>query len=189
MSLQLLQFPVVPSGSRISFHNSFGVVRRHSGLAHGAIDIGADRGTPVVSATGGLVVRQWIAKRTRQPVIGCGWSAPAGNIVLILDGRGFVHYYAHMNSTPLVSPGDTVNPRTPLGFVGNTGSIAQGSHPHLHFQVWRVGSGRAEESSAGLFHRIFGPSVNPFTELRDLARPMGAWIGGVGENEGVIIPA
>lgn len=184
MSLQLLQFPVVPSGSRISFHDGFLALRPHSGLDHEAIDISTERGTPVVSATAGLVVWKWIAKKTRQPVTGCGWSDAAGNIVLILDGLGYVHYYAHMNNTPLVSPGDTVSPRTPLGFVGNSGSIAHGSHPHLHYQVWMVGGGRAEESSAGLFHRIFGRSVNPYTELVRLARGMHARVE---HNGGVFI--
>jgi murein DD-endopeptidase MepM/ murein hydrolase activator NlpD len=185
MSLQLLRFPVGPFGSRIHFYDGFDVDRAHSRLAHHAIDISTASGNPVVAATGGLVVQQWIAKKTRQPVIGCGWSPAGGNIVLILDGRGYVHYYAHMNGPPLVSPGAPVIPGTPLGYVGNTGSIAQGSHPHLHYQVWVVGPGRAEESGTGVFRRIFGRSENPYRQLVTLARGMGARVG---ENGGVFIP-
>jgi len=189
MPLILGRFPLIPGGARIHFYDSFGVPRTSfneahvlTEHAHEAIDVQADRGTPVLSTINGTVVRRWVSKKNRRTLTGCGWSDAGGNIVAILDDRGYVHYFAHLNMTPLVQEGDKVSSGRLIGYVGNTGSIAQGSHTHLHYQVWVVGSGRDAEVTSGLFVRPFGRSVNPYPELVRLARGMGAQVsrnGGV----------
>lgn len=181
--LRLHEFPLKVGGTRVSFHDGFGDMRQHSGLAHQATDIAALEGTPIVSATPGRVLRQWQSRR-RQQVIGCGWHARAGNIVLILDPNGYVHYYAHM-LTVRVRSGDTIGAGRSLGAVSNTGSIAQGGPMHLHYQVWAIGPGRETETSTLTFERPFGRAVNPYPELVRLARGMGATVmrnGGVRFN-------
>lgn len=184
MTLRLNYFPVIPSGSRISFHDQFAAARLRSGLSHEAIDIGTSLGTPVASATNGIVIHEWVSKKRRQRLTGCGWTDAGGNIVIILDDHGYLHYYAHLNRAPLVTSGDHVTQGQRIGEVGNTGSIAQGSNPHLHYQVWALGGGRDEERESARFVRPFGRSVNPYSELVRLARGLNARVG---RNGGVLI--
>ncbi len=169
MTLRLMHFPLVPGSGRISFHDGFHDMRRRSGLEHQAIDIGAERGTSVVSTTDGIAVREWVSKKGNH-LTGCGWSDRGGNIVLIADNEGFAHYYAHLNREPLVSPGDTVTSGQPIGEVGNSGSLAAGGPVHLHYQVWAVGNGRDSERASGAFTRPLGRAVNPYEQLVALFR-------------------
>lgn len=184
MPLRIETFPVVFAGTRIHFFDGFESDRR--GRAHQAIDISSSRGTPVVCSVEGTVIRSWTARRNRTTVTGCGWSDAGGNVIVVLDRSGYVHYFAHLNQTPLVRAGEQVQPGTALGQIGNTGSIAAGSHPHLHYQVWMVGSGRESETAAGVFTRPFGAAINPYSELVRTARAVGAAVGRTG---GVFIRA
>jgi murein DD-endopeptidase MepM/ murein hydrolase activator NlpD len=182
MTLSLTRFPVVPGGTRISFHDSFGDIRRRSDRAHSAIDIGTERGMPVVATTDGLVLREWVSKNGTR-LTGAGWSDRGGNIVVIVDAEGFAHYYAHMNMPPLVAPGTPVTAGQPLGEVGNSGSLAEGGPVHLHYQVWTADIERRSERASGIFTRPLGRSINPYEQLAILARGLGA---SVGRNGGVI---
>jgi murein DD-endopeptidase MepM/ murein hydrolase activator NlpD len=90
---------------------------------HGALDIPAPRGTPVVSTDDGMV----LAVRTNRL---------GGRVVYATDpDRRFVYYYAHLDR-----PRDGLRPGTRLargdliGTVGTTGN-ADRREPHLHFQV------------------------------------------------------
>ena len=177
MSLRLRCFPLIVVQRPVSFHDGFGSARRRSGLGHSAIDIGAPEGTTVVSTTGGTVVRSWERRRDRRRETGSGWSDAGGNIVVIDDGLGYAHYYAHMRDRPHVSPGDRVMPGQVLGFVSNQGSAARGGPIHLHYQVWAIGAGRREEAASGEYTRPFGVDVNPYEQLRDLAVGLGARAG------------
>ncbi len=165
MPLRLNNFSLDVTGRRVSFHDGFADMREVSHREHSAIDIGAPEGTPILSTTYGLVVRTWTSKNPRRSVTGCGMTQMGGNVVLIVDGNGYCHYYAHMRSAPLVLPGRNVKAGTLLGYVGTTGQRAHGSHPHLHYQVWEVGSSRGDEMSTGIFARPFGRSINPYNEL------------------------
>ncbi len=184
MPLRLEAFPVVYAGTRIHFYDGFNADRVRSRSAHYAIDIGTARGTPVVCSVEGRVIRQWVSQRERNINTGSGWSDAGGNIVIVEDTEGFAHYFAHLNTEPQVGPGDQVQPGSSIGFVGNSGTKAAGSHPHLHYQVWRIGSDRAEESASGIFTRPFGRAENPYSELVRTARAVGA---AVGDNGGVFI--
>ncbi|HYP14872.1 MAG TPA: M23 family metallopeptidase [Bryobacteraceae bacterium] len=95
--------------------------RRHEGQ-----DIFAPKGTPVVSASEGHVVR-------------IGQNGLGGNTVWVAGRGGRGYYYAHLDRyRENLSVGDRVYPGTVLGYVGNTGN-ARSTPPHLHFGMYTAG--------------------------------------------------
>ncbi|MEG0070885.1 MAG: peptidoglycan DD-metalloendopeptidase family protein [Raoultibacter sp.] len=91
-----------------SFDNSF----------HNGIDLAAGEGTPYYAAADGTVI---IA----------GFSASAGNWIVISHGGGLITKYMH-SSAIYVSAGQQVTKGQNIGAVGNTGNSFGA---HLHFQV------------------------------------------------------
>ena len=87
---------------------------------HKGIDIFAGKGETVVAAQGGLVLWQ-------------GEIAQGGKVVLILTGRGWLHYYAHLRSIR-TQAGNRAVAGEPVGEVGTSGN-AKGKPPHLHYAV------------------------------------------------------
>lgn len=87
---------------------------------HKGIDIYALRGTPVVSATAGIVVF-------------AGRVSLGGNAVLVFAPGWRLHYYAHMD-TLSVRKHQVLGRGAVIGTVGNTGN-AKGKAPHLHHEV------------------------------------------------------
>lgn len=95
-----------------------GTDRRHEGQ-----DIFAARGTPILSATRGIVYK-------------IGENPLGGQTVSVIGSGGRVYYYAHLDSYARnIAVGDWVTTRTVLGYVGTTGN-AQGTPPHLHFGIY-----------------------------------------------------
>ena len=94
--------------------------RHHEGL-----DIAAERGTPVVGAGAGVVVRAEAA-------------GDYGNLVVVDHGGGLETRYAHLDGID-VEVGSHIDAGQRLGTVGDTG---KSTGPHLHFEVRR--HGRAE---------------------------------------------
>lgn len=93
------------------------------GRTHDAVDIMAPKGTPVIAADAGTILR------LRQNDAG-------GITIYQLDPEErFVYYYAHLDryETGLVE-GMTIRQGDVLGFVGTTGNAPK-DMPHLHFQV------------------------------------------------------
>ena len=88
--------------------------------SHGGIDIVAKEGTPIKSASSGVVVFS-------------GWTYEMGNLIIIYHGGGYMTHYGH-NQNNLVSRLDMVKRGDVIGYVGNTG-ISSG--PHLHFEIWK----------------------------------------------------
>ena len=88
--------------------------------SHGGIDIVAKVGTPIKSASSGVVVFS-------------GWTYEMGNLIIIYHGDGYMTHYGH-NQNNLVSRLDMVKRGDVIGYVGNTG-ISSG--PHLHFEIWK----------------------------------------------------
>jgi hypothetical protein len=86
---------------------------------HYGNDIFAPRGTPVVAARAGTIVR-------------AGDAGAGGNRVTVRDGCGWYYYYAHLNSITRWS--GSVSPGTQIGTLGNTG--AEWTAPHLHFSIY-----------------------------------------------------
>jgi len=98
-------------------------VPREGDRLHEGQDIFAKRGTPVLSATDGYVVR-------------IGENQLGGQTVSVLGAGGRIYYYAHLDSyAPNIATGDHATTQTVLGYVGNTGNAA-GGPTHLHFGVY-----------------------------------------------------
>ncbi|HVF40625.1 MAG TPA: M23 family metallopeptidase [Gemmatimonadaceae bacterium] len=95
---------------------------RSEGRSHKGVDIFATRGTPVISATGGIVLR-------------VGTNRLGGQVVNVLGPGRQVHYYAHLDSYGSFRPGDVVRAGDVIGYVGTTGN-ARGTPPHLHYGVY-----------------------------------------------------
>jgi peptidoglycan LD-endopeptidase LytH len=102
--------------------------RRSEGRSHEGIDIFAPRGTPVRSATHGVVVRK-------------GWNRLGGKTVSVFGPAGWLHYYAHLDDWDAPGMGDWVEAGTVLGYVGDTGN-AKGTPPHLHYGIYASGGAR-----------------------------------------------
>jgi murein DD-endopeptidase MepM/ murein hydrolase activator NlpD len=98
---------------------------------HQAVDILAKRGTPVLSADSGTVLR--LAKNT------------LGGITIYATDpeKRFVFYYAHLDRYAAgLYEGKPVAQGEVLGYVGTTGNAPKNT-PHLHFQVMRFVDARS----------------------------------------------
>jgi murein DD-endopeptidase MepM/ murein hydrolase activator NlpD len=111
---------ISPSSLTDTFHEA-----RSGGRIHMATDILAMRGTPVLAAAPGRIVR--LAN-----------GGAGGITIYVADASGrYMEYYAHlMGYAPNVKEGLQVEQGTVIGFVGTTGN-APPNTPHLHFQVMR----------------------------------------------------
>lgn len=100
---------------------------RSEGRVHDAIDIIAPRGTPVVAATDGRVVRLF--------------QSVKGGITfyqLASADEHYVLYYAHLERyADGLAEGHFARRGETLGYVGDTGNATPGN-THLHFQIYRV---------------------------------------------------
>jgi murein DD-endopeptidase MepM/ murein hydrolase activator NlpD len=96
---------------------------RDGDRTHHAIDILAPRGTPILAADDGKVLRMS--------------SNSLGGITMytVDPANRLVYYYAHMDHyNDAMSPGRAIVKGDTLGFVGTTGNAPKDT-PHLHFQV------------------------------------------------------
>ena len=111
---------VSPADVRDSFR-----APRGDGRVHGATDILAPRGTPVVAAIDGHVLR-------------LSQSSAGGITAYLIDDEGrYIYYYAHLDRySNAITPGLAVPQGFVLGYVGTSGN-APPDTPHLHFQVMR----------------------------------------------------
>ena len=101
---------------------SFGAPRSEHRL-HQGIDIFAPRGTAVVAAATGRVVR-------------IGWDRLGGNVVWMAGAGARLYYYAHLDSyREDLSVGETIRAGGVLGYVGTTGNALH-TPPHLHFGIY-----------------------------------------------------
>ena len=98
---------------------------RDGDRVHRAIDILAPRGTPILSADDGRIIRMTT-------------STLGGISMYTVDPeQRIVYYYAHMDHyNDAMTTGKTISKGDTLGFVGTTGNAPKDT-PHLHFQVMR----------------------------------------------------
>ncbi len=96
---------------------------------HGAVDILAPRGTPVLAADAGRVLR-------------LGRNRKGGLTLYATDEtERFVYYYAHLDRyRDGVTKGTRLARGQVIGYVGTTGN-ADRREPHLHFQVMTRAAG------------------------------------------------
>jgi len=92
---------------------------------HRALDILAPRGTPILAADDGKILRM-------------SNSSLGGITMYTVDpAHRIVYYYAHMDHyNDAMSPGRLITRGDTLGFVGTTGNAPKDT-PHLHFQIMR----------------------------------------------------
>jgi murein DD-endopeptidase MepM/ murein hydrolase activator NlpD len=92
---------------------------------HDALDIPAPRGTPVLAATDGHLLRLYTSQR-------------GGLMIYTTDARErFILMYAHLDSyADGVSDGAALRRGQVIGYVGTTGN-APPNVPHLHFAIAR----------------------------------------------------
>jgi peptidoglycan LD-endopeptidase LytH len=119
---------------------------RSGGRLHRAIDILAPRGTPVLAAADGEIVR-------------LSYNAAGGvTIYQMSDDRKIVFYYAHLDSyVDDLLKGDYVRQGEVIGYVGNSGNAAAGSC-HLHFSIWAITDPKKYWT---------GDNINPYPILRE----------------------
>ena len=94
---------------------------------HEALDIPAARGTPVVAAVEGNVVKLF-------------HSQQGGLTVYQFDNfRNYCYYYAHLDHyAEDLKEGQIVHRNDRIGYVGSTGD-ASAEAPHLHFSILQLG--------------------------------------------------
>ena len=151
-----LVVPVAPAVSP-RIRDSFTEGRDRGARQHNAIDIMAPRGTPVLAADSGRVLRMS--------------TSTLGGITLYATdpGERLVYYYAHLDAYhPSVTQGMRIARGDTLGFVGSTGN-ASADAPHLHFQVMRMPPDR---------RYCDGTPINPYPVLAGAARRTAGGAGG-----------
>jgi murein DD-endopeptidase MepM/ murein hydrolase activator NlpD len=115
--------PVKGAGKWSYNQNSFWAYPWGSSGHHKGVEIFQKKGTPVLSATKGVVVYKGVLSK-------------GGNVVLVFGPRLRLHYYAHLDTIQVgyftfLSAGDQI------GTVGTTGN-AKGKPPHLHYSITRL---------------------------------------------------
>jgi murein DD-endopeptidase MepM/ murein hydrolase activator NlpD len=123
---------------------------------HRALDILAPRGTPILSADDGKILRM-------------SNSSLGGITMYTVDpSNRIVYYYAHMDHyNDAMSPGRLIVRGDTLGFVGTTGNAPKDT-PHLHFQIMRW-------PSDGKYWN--GDPIDPFDFLGGVRRGTNAHVG------------
>ena len=142
-------YPMVfPVAGGAAYSDSFGAPRSE-GRSHAGNDLFAPKGTPVLAAAPGTVVRITVGER-------------AGRYIVVEHFDGWRSYYIHLdNDTPgtddglggAPAPGITVGARVEAGqvldYVGDSGN-AEETPPHLHFEL----------------HDPKGNAIDPYPHLR-----------------------
>jgi murein DD-endopeptidase MepM/ murein hydrolase activator NlpD len=107
-------------------HSSFNDPRGGGTRTHHALDIPAPRGTPVISAAGGRVLRLYTSKL-------------GGIMVYAADpSERFILMYGHLQGyAPGLRQGVRLQRGQTIGYVGTTGN-APPNLPHLHFAIART---------------------------------------------------
>ena len=101
---------------------------RSGGRVHQGIDLFASYGTPVVAVADGSLFN-------------VGYNGLGGWRLWVRDTGGNAFYYAHLSAyAPVAREGAGVSRGTVIGYVGDSGD-AEGTSPHLHFEVHPGGGG------------------------------------------------
>ena len=131
-----------PSATRITA--TFGgndSVHQGLGGGHGAIDIGASRGSNVIASNSGTVIYPTAGARIDYPEQAIkpdsngkyNCRGLTANYVIIDHGNGIKTQYSHLyKNTITVRAGDKVEQGQVIGLSGSSGCS---TGPHLHFQV------------------------------------------------------
>ena len=161
-----INIPIWPVGSFKSL-GEFGAGDARHGGKHDGIDLAAPKGTAVYPMLPGIVKK--VDKESRS------WKEglpKQGNAILIEHPDfGLVTFYAHLESVS-VSVGETVDQKTIIGTVGNSGN-ARDTSPHVHFETRKGGApkdprgfmGKPAEMIAGKKSITENPMENVMAKL------------------------
>lgn len=107
--------------------DTFDDARGGGSRTHEALDIMADRGTPVVAAVDGRIEKLFD-------------SNDGGHTIYQFDrDRTHAYYYAHLDRyAPGLQAGKDVEQGEVIGYVGSTGNASEDA-PHLHFAIFALG--------------------------------------------------
>lgn len=97
---------------------------------HTGTDVPAPGGTPIQCAKDGIVTT----------VVPKESGSSYGNYCIVYHGNGYATLYAHMQSLPNVTVGQSVSAGQVIGYVGTTGASTGN---HLHFEL-RINGQRAD---------------------------------------------
>jgi murein DD-endopeptidase MepM/ murein hydrolase activator NlpD len=119
---------------------------RSQGRVHNAIDIMSPRGTPVLAAEAGRIMKLFT-------------SNLGGLTIYQFDPtETYCYYYAHLDHyAPGLKEGDQVAKGQVIAYVGSTGDASPDA-PHLHFEITRLHPDK---------HWWQGDPVNPYPVLRE----------------------
>jgi len=112
---------------------------------HGALDIEAPRGTPVLAVDKGTIAKLFLSKE-------------GGLTIYEFDSGGsYAYYYAHLDRyAEGLTEGKSVARGDTIGYVGTSGNAAVDG-PHLHFTIYKLGPAKRWWE---------GTPINPFPILR-----------------------
>ena len=118
--------------------------RRNGTRPHEALDIMAPRGTPVLAAADGKIVKLFDSK-------------PGGLTIYEFDpAESVAYYYAHLDRYAAgIAAGLQVKQGEVIGYVGSTGNAGPDT-PHLHFAIFILGPEK---------HWWQGTPINPYPLL------------------------
>ena len=141
--------PPVMGCSKYSYdQHCFGAPR--SGHSHKGVDIFAKLGTPVISATKGIVIYT-------------GTLSLGGKVVIVLGPAFKAHYYAHLKTID-IHIGQLLKNRSLIGSVGNTGN-AKFTRSHLHYSIGTILPRWRKDNTNGLsFYTDPVPLLNNYFE-------------------------
>ena len=96
---------------------------RSEGRVHDAIDIAAPRGTPVLAAADGTIVKLFQSERG------------GTTIYQLSTDNKFIYYYAHLDRyAEGLTEGHFAKQGETIAYVGDTGNAGAGNY-HLHFSI------------------------------------------------------
>jgi peptidoglycan LD-endopeptidase LytH len=110
--------------ARVQLHTIFDTWggARSEGRKHEGVDIFAPTGTPIYSATDGIIIT-------------VGLNRLGGKTVTIWGAGDRRYYYAHLSKYANITEQQIITRGTLIGYVGNSGD-ASSTPPHLHFGVY-----------------------------------------------------
>ncbi|MDQ2855752.1 MAG: M23 family metallopeptidase [Acidobacteriota bacterium] len=118
---------------------------RSEGRVHDAIDIIAPRGTPVVAAADGIIMRLFHSDRG------------GTTIYQLSTDKKFVYYYAHLDHyAEGLEAGHFAKQGETIAYVGDTGNAVAGNY-HLHFSISVIADPKRYWE---------GTNINPYPLLR-----------------------
>jgi murein DD-endopeptidase MepM/ murein hydrolase activator NlpD len=123
---------MIPPTLRAFVSSAWGASRAYRGGWHEGLDFPDTRGTPVIAAAAGTVVKS------------ASTSGYAGRYIAIDHGDGLTSLYMH-NAANIAKTGDRVRQGEQIGTVGGTGT--KSGKPHVHFAVRATPAALSEYAS------------------------------------------